>query len=86
MWRTFKGISLSVEYAAAHSSFCISCCWLQVQRWGSAFKGSPLPEDCLMDEQQCVAVCGDMFQTSSAEGAVLSGVAAAKRMRDMLMS
>ena len=39
-----------------------------------------------MDEQRRVAVCGDMFRTSRAEDAVLSGVAAAKRMRDMLMS
>ena len=38
-----------------------------------------------MDEQQRVAVCGDMFRMSNAEGAVLSGVAAAKRMRDMLI-
>ena len=76
----YKGIFLSDS-----SCFCSFSCWLQVQRWGSAFKANPLPEDCLVDEQQRVTVCGDMFQTSSAEGAVLSGVAAAKRMRDVLM-
>ena len=57
---------------------------LQVQRWGSAFKGSPLPHDCLGDEQRRVVVCGDMCRNSTAEGAVLSGMAAAECMRNSL--
>ncbi len=87
MWsHSYRYPSVWWTTSSSEELICINCCWLQVQRWGSAFKANPLPEECLMDERQRVAVCGDMFRTSSAEGAVLSGLAAAKRIRDILMN
>ena len=51
--------------------------YLHAQRWGSSFKANPLGRACQEDRSLRLVACGDSFQQSSAEGAIMSGLAAA---------
>lgn len=54
------------------------------QRWGSAFKTDLCPARSLFDEGSRLAACGDFCVESSAEGALLSALDAAKRIKEFL--
>ncbi|BDA48954.1 Renalase [Coccomyxa sp. Obi] len=58
--------------------------YMHAQRWGSGFKANLLPNACLIDRQLGLAACGDFCVESSAQGAVLSGLAAAQALREAL--
>lgn len=58
---------------------------MHAQRWGGGFKAGLLPERCLIDEGLALAACGDFCVESSAQGALLSGLAAAEAMRLLMI-
>lgn len=58
---------------------------LASQRWGSGFKTVLPGKRYEFDSEYAVAVCGDFFSECSAEGAVLSGLAAAEALEEFLI-
>ena len=70
----------------------ISCCaegnpeptYLRAQRWASAFKADPLGGPCMTELGLRMAACGDFCLSSSAEGAILSGIAAAEAIAELI--
>ena len=61
-----------------------SVCGRSAHRWGGAFPANPLGEPFVGDEQRRIVACGDFCLQPKVEGAVLSGLAAAQKMRSML--
>ncbi len=59
--------------------------YVHAQRWGGGFKSKLVRERCLVDEALALAACGDFCIESSAQGALLSGLAAADAMRVLMM-
>eukprot|EP00884_Botryococcus_braunii_P007656 jgi/Botrbrau1/16892/Bobra.150_2s0105.1 len=53
---------------------------LAVQRWGSGLKTGLAPKLYEFDSHNNLLVCGDVFSESTAEGAVVSGLAAAEAL------
>ncbi|EIE18846.1 hypothetical protein COCSUDRAFT_45008 [Coccomyxa subellipsoidea C-169] len=58
--------------------------YMHAQRWGGGFKASVLQEACLIDRELDLAACGDFCRESSAQGAILSGLAAAAALTEKL--
>ena len=69
----------------------LSCCaegkpepmYLRAQRWASAFKADPLSDPCLIEPGLRLSACGDFCLSSSAEGAILSAIAAADAIAEL---
>ena len=81
-----KGIAQAQLFSSG-----LSCCaegepeptYLRAQRWASAFKADPLGDPCLTEPGLRLAACGDFCLSSSAEGAILSGIAAAEALAEL---
>ncbi|EOY13831.1 FAD/NAD(P)-binding oxidoreductase family protein isoform 1 [Theobroma cacao] len=60
----------------------------KAHRWGSAFPAASIAkeEKCLWDEKKRLAICGDFCVSPNVEGAILSGLAAASKLKGMLRS
>ncbi|XVF87953.1 hypothetical protein PTKIN_Ptkin19aG0010000 [Pterospermum kingtungense] len=60
----------------------------KAHRWGSAFPTASIAkeEKCLWDEKKRVAICGDFCVSPNVEGAILSGLAAATKLKGILSS
>ncbi|CAK0733136.1 hypothetical protein CVIRNUC_000231 [Coccomyxa viridis] len=58
--------------------------YLRAQRWASAFKADPLGGPCMTELGLRMAACGDFCLSSSAEGAILSGIAAAEAIAELI--
>ena len=58
--------------------------YMHAQRWGGGFKANLAPERCLLDEGAALAACGDFCIESSAQGALLSGLAAGQAMARLM--
>lgn len=60
--------------------------WLRGYR-GGAFPTTAIAaeENCLLVEAKCIAVCGDFCVAPCVEGAILSGLSAAKRLCNLLI-
>ncbi|KAL6998995.1 hypothetical protein U1Q18_000162 [Sarracenia purpurea var. burkii] len=60
----------------------------KAHRWGSAFPAASIAreEKCLWDGKKRVAICGDFCVGPNVEGAVLSGLAAASKVTESVMS
>ncbi|XVE63212.1 hypothetical protein DITRI_Ditri07aG0001500 [Diplodiscus trichospermus] len=58
----------------------------KAHRWGSAFPAASIAEEekCLWDEKKRLAICGDFCVSPNVEGAILSGLAAASKLKGML--
>ncbi|KAK9085870.1 hypothetical protein Sjap_026281 [Stephania japonica] len=59
--------------------------FMKAHRWGSAFPVTAIAkeEKCLWDGSKRLAVCGDFCVSPDVEGAVLSGMTAAKKLLDI---
>ncbi|XP_021288810.1 uncharacterized protein LOC110419995 isoform X2 [Herrania umbratica] len=60
----------------------------KAHRWGSAFPAASIAKDekCLWDEKKRLAICGDFCVSPNVEGAIVSGLAAASKLKGMLRS
>ncbi|OMP07783.1 hypothetical protein COLO4_07047 [Corchorus olitorius] len=60
----------------------------KAHRWGSAFPAASIAkeEKCLWDKNKRLAMCGDFCVSPNVEGAILSGLAAASKLKGMLCS
>jgi predicted NAD/FAD-dependent oxidoreductase len=58
--------------------------WSKAHRWRYALAENPLQEGCLFDSASRIAVCGDWTQGNRVEGALLAGLAAARRIAGAL--
>lgn len=58
----------------------------KAHRWGSAFPAASIAreEKCLWDTKKRLAVCGDFCVSPNVEGAILSGMAAASKLTEIL--
>ena len=54
--------------------------WATAHRWRFALAENPLDEGCLFDASVGIAACGDWAHGNRVEGALLSGLAAARRV------
>ncbi|XP_044499820.1 renalase isoform X1 [Mangifera indica] len=58
----------------------------KAHRWGSAFPATSIAreEKCLWDKNKRLAICGDFCVSPNVEGAILSGLAAASKLTEIL--
>nr|XP_034902888.1 renalase isoform X2 [Populus alba] len=60
--------------------------FMKAHRWGSAFPTASIAREqkCLWDRKKRLAICGDFCVSPNVEGAILSGLAAASKLTEML--
>lgn len=60
--------------------------FMKAHRWGSAFPTASISREqkCLWDRKKRLAICGDFCVSPNVEGAILSGLAAASKLTEML--
>ncbi|KAK9275042.1 hypothetical protein L1049_022300 [Liquidambar formosana] len=60
--------------------------FMKAHRWGSAFPAASIAreEKCLWDKKKRLAICGDFCVSPNVEGAILSGMAAASKLTEIL--
>ncbi|BFG28832.1 hypothetical protein CerSpe_151060 [Prunus speciosa] len=58
----------------------------KAHRWGAAFPATSIAreEKCLWDKNKRLAICGDFCVSPDVEGAIVSGIAAASKLTDVL--
>ncbi|POO03210.1 Amine oxidase [Trema orientale] len=60
----------------------------KAHRWGSAFPATSIAreEKCLWDKKKRLAICGDFCVSPNVEGAIISGMAAASKLKEIVLS
>ncbi|CAK9157793.1 unnamed protein product [Ilex paraguariensis] len=60
----------------------------KAHRWGSAFPAASIAREqkCLWDVKKRLAICGDFCVSPNVEGAIISGMAAASKVTEILSS
>jgi predicted NAD/FAD-dependent oxidoreductase len=56
--------------------------WLQAHRWRYALAENPLEVGCLVDSSNQIVACGDWTSGNRVEGAILSGLSAARAIQE----
>ncbi|KAG5255257.1 renalase [Salix suchowensis] len=76
LFREFQSIGLNIPQPF----------FMKAHRWGSAFPTASIAreEKCLWDRKKRLAICGDFCVSPNVEGAILSGLAAASKLTEML--
>ncbi|XP_062090460.1 uncharacterized protein LOC133796811 [Humulus lupulus] len=62
--------------------------FMKAHRWGGAFPATSIAreEKCLWDKKKRLAVCGDFCVSPNVEGAIISGMAAASKLKEIFLS
>ncbi|KAE8733666.1 hypothetical protein F3Y22_tig00001120pilonHSYRG00352 [Hibiscus syriacus] len=78
MLQEFLGIGLSIQQPF----------FMKAHRWGSAFPAASIAEveKCLWNEKKKLAICGDFCVSPNVEGAILSGLAPASKLKRLVSS
>ncbi|TYI47594.1 hypothetical protein E1A91_D13G185000v1 [Gossypium mustelinum] len=60
--------------------------FMKAHRWGSAFPAASIAkeEKCVWSEKKKLAICGDFCLSPNVEGAILSGLAAASKLKGLI--
>ncbi|KAA3486608.1 tRNA 5-methylaminomethyl-2-thiouridine biosynthesis bifunctional MnmC [Gossypium australe] len=60
--------------------------FMKAHRWGSAFPATSIAkeEKCVWSEKKKLAICGDFCLSPNVEGAILSGLAAASKLKGLI--
>ncbi|KAH9779772.1 fad/nad(p)-binding oxidoreductase family protein [Citrus sinensis] len=76
MFQEFQGTGLSIPLPI----------FRKAHRWGSAFPAASIAKEerCLWDVKKRLAICGDFCVSPNVEGAILSGLAAASKLTEIL--